>query len=168
MKKIIIILGVCFLLLSIPVTIAINTPNLALSTLKTIIKNEKSKLKSSLNIGKLDDPPAWANGNFTGVWGVNILGIPTNPIGWIAGYYQNIGLGQFAAVFGEFNKTNASGALIGIMLWVFFIGGVGSTTTGNGTYVAGIGVANETHYYVRLHAIIGPSYYIHVKYTEFE
>lgn len=168
MKKIIITFGVCFLLLAMPATIAFHTPNLTQSTLKSNIKKGVSNLKISPNIERLDDPPAWANGNFTGVWGINILGIPTNPIGWIAGYYQNVGLGQFAAVFGEFNETNATGALIGIMLWVFFIGGVGSTATGNGTYVAGIGVANETHYYVRLHAIIGPSYYIHVKYTEFQ
>ncbi len=168
MEKIIITFGICFLLIAMPATIAINTPNLALSTLKSNIKKSVSYLKNPSDIEKLYAPPAWAKGNFTGVWRINILGIPTNPIGWIAGYYQNIGLGQFAAVFGEFNKTNATGALIGIMLWVFFIGGVQSTATGNGTYVAGIGVANETHYYVRLHAIIGPSYYIHVKYTEFE
>jgi hypothetical protein len=54
------------------------------------------------------------------------------------------------------------------MIWVFFIGGVQSVETGNGTWVAGIGVANETHFYWRLNAIIGPSYYIHCEYSKFD
>ena len=126
------------------------------------------RMMPEMPVDALDDPPEWANGNFTGVWGLTLLGVPLAPVGWISGYYENIGLGRFAGVFAEFNQTNATGALIGMMLWVFFIGGVGSLATENGTYVAGIGVANETHYYVRLHGIIGPSYYIHVEYTKFE
>ena len=163
MKKILITLGICIILLSTPMIIAV--PNELLDNTITIKPSMPLSEKQPENF---DDPPVWANGNFTGIWGLNILGIPLEPIGWITGYYQNIGLGNFAAVFGEFNETNASGALIGIMLWVFFLGGVGSTETGNGTYVTGLGIANETHYYVRLHAIIGPSFYIHVKYTKFE
>ena len=126
------------------------------------------KFNHPLPLNTLEDPPEWANGNFTGTWGLTILGVPTPPIGWIVGYYENIGLGRFAGVFAEFNETNATGGLIGLMLWVFFIGGVGNLATQNGTYVSGIGVANETHYYVRLHGIIGPSYYIYIQYTKFE
>ena len=115
----------------------------------------------------IDDPPEWARGNFSGVWGLTILGLPLEPAGWIRGYYEEIGLGRFVGEFAEFGETNATGGLIGYMLWIFFLGGVGSLSTGNGTYVSGIGVANETHYYLRLSAIIGPSYYVHVKYTRF-
>jgi hypothetical protein len=163
MKKILPILGVCFLLIAMPAMTALPMD---------IVKNARTMKSNLLTVKKplptLEEPPEWANGNFTGVWGLNLLGVPLPPSGWIAGYYQEIGLGQFAAVFAEFNETNATGAILGIMLWVFFIGGVGSIATGNGTYVAGLGVANETHYYVRLNAIIGPSYYVHVEYTRFE
>ena len=163
MKKLWATIGICFLLVAMPAMTAMPKK---LVTNAQVIKPVLSDVKKT--ISTLDDPPEWANGNFTGVWGLNILGIPLPPAGWITGYYQNIGLGNFAGVFAEFNETNATGALVGFMLWVFFIGGVGSITTGNGTYVVGIGVANETHYYVRLHGIIGPSYYIHVEYTKFE
>ena len=160
MKKILIITAVCLLIIGMPAMTAfpIAKQNIVQTPLKS---NTPSVLYN-------DTPPDWAAGNFTGVWGLNLLGVPLPPSGWIAGYYQEIGLGQFAGVFAKFNQTNATGAILGFMLWVFFIGGVGSIATGNGTYVAGIGVANETHYYVRLNAIIGPSYYVHVKYTRFE
>jgi len=163
MKKILVIVGVCSLLITMPITTAIPTK---------LVKNSRilnpimpSIKKQTVN---LDDPPDWAKGNFTGVWGINILGIPLAPLGWIAGYYQRIGLGNLAGVFGGFNDTNATGEIVGIMLWIFFLGGVGSIETGNGTYVSGLGIANETHYYMRLNAIIGPSYYIFVKYAKFE
>jgi hypothetical protein len=160
MKKILVIGGICILLITMPMITAMPTELVKNSqTLKPLLKKQTVSL---------DEPPDWANGNFTGVWGVNLLGVPLAPIGWIVGYYQNIGLGNFAGVFGSFNDTNATGAIIGMMLWVFFLGGVGSIETGNGTYVSGLGIANETHYYIRLHAIIGPSFYIHVEYTKFE
>lgn len=163
MKKILLIAGVCFILVSMPAMTAL--PSASLSSTR-IMKPTQSFVEEQ--IAALEEPPEWANGNFTGIWGLNLLGVPLPPSGWITGYYQEIGLGSFAGVFAEFNETNATGALLGVMLWVFFIGGVGSIATGNGTYVAGLGVANDTHYYVRLNAIIGPSYYVHVKYTRFE
>lgn len=163
MKKILLIVGVCILLVILPITTAI--PTKLIQNSRTVIPAMPLLKKQTVN---LDDPPEWANGNFTGVWGINLLGVPLAPLGWIVGYYQNIGLGNFAGVFGTFNDTNATGAIIGFMLWVFFLGGVGSIETGNGTYVSGLGIANETHYYIRLHAIIGPSFYIHVEYTKFE
>ena len=160
MLKKTLIIGICCLLFLVPAASGFITP--------TQQSYQPQKLTRPLPLQTLDDPPEWANGNFTGVWGLTILGIPTPPIGWITGYYENIGLGRFAGVFDEFNQTNATNALIGIMLWVFVLGGVGNIATGNGTYVTGLGVANETHYYARLSAIIGPSYYIHVEYAKFE
>jgi hypothetical protein len=115
-----------------------------------------------------ETPPEWATGNFTGVWGVTIFGVPLAPSGWITGYYQKIGLGNFEGVYATFNETNATSFLRGIMLWIFFLGGAGSIQTGNATWVTGIGVANETHFYWRINAIIGPSFYIHCRYTKFE
>ena len=163
MKKILSILGVCFLLIAMSGMTAIPT---------SVTKNARTNKLNLTNFKKplstLEDPPDWANGNFTGVWGLNVLGIPLPPSGWITGYYQEIGLGRLEAVFAKFNQTEPTGAILGIMLWIFFIGGVGSIATGNGTYIVGIGIANDTHYYLRLNAIIGPSYYMHVEYTRFE
>jgi hypothetical protein len=118
--------------------------------------------------GGNETPPAWAKGNFSGVWGITLFGVPAAPLGWITGYYENIGLGKLEAKFAVFNQTNATATLIGFMLWIFFFGGVTDRSTGNSTWVSGIGVANETHYYMRLNAIIGPSYYIFCTYTPFE
>jgi len=118
--------------------------------------------------GQLGEPPAWATGNFSGVWGLSLLGFPLAPIGWITGYYQTIGLGRLEAVYAEFNQTNATSFLSGIMIWIFFMGGAGSLQTGNGTWVSGIGIANETSFYWRLNALIGPTFYILCNYTKFD
>ena len=115
-----------------------------------------------------DTPPSWATGNFSGVWGVTILGVPVAPLGWITGYYQTIGFGRLEAVYANFNETNATSFLKGIMIWIFFLGGAGDLQTGNATWVSGIGVANDTHFYWRINAIIGPSFYIFCTYTPFE
>ncbi|KYK24238.1 hypothetical protein AYK25_09865 [Thermoplasmatales archaeon SM1-50] len=53
------------------------------------------------------------------------------------------------------------------MLWIFFFGGAGSLATENGTWVSGIGIANDTAFYWRINAIIGPSFYILCNYTAF-
>lgn len=161
MKKILLTLGICFILLAMPTMTA--KPMKLINNARTI-KPFISDIEKQ--IPALEEPPPWANGNFTGVWGMTIFGFPTPPMGWVYGYYQKIGLDSFAAVFGPFNG-NATGAIAGLMLWVFFMGGVEIIATGNSTYVAGIGVANETHYYMRLHGILGPNYYLHVKYTDF-
>ena len=97
------------------------------------------------------------------------MGIPLPPAGWIKGYFANApGIGRLEAGYAEFGETNATNILSGYMIWIFFLGGVTNVATGNGTWVSGIGVANETHFYWRLNAIIGPSYYIHCEYSKFE
>jgi hypothetical protein len=161
MKKLVIAIGICFLLMTMPAMTAFPTEK---------IRHTRAifPMTSPVSLDN-DTPPDWAAGNFSGVWGLNILGIPLAPAGWVKGYFANQpGLGRLEAGFAEFNITNATGVIAGFMIWVFFIGGVQSVETGNGTYVAGIGVANETHFYWRLNAIIGPSYYIHCEYSKFE
>ena len=161
MKKLIIAMGICFLLVGMPAMTAFPTEKIRHT--RTIFPTI-----SPISLDN-DAPPDWAAGNFSGVWGLNILGVPLPPAGWVKGYFANQpGLGRLEAGFAEFNVTNATGLIGGFMLWVFFIGGIQSVETGNGTYVAGIGVANETHFYWRLNAIIGPSYYIHCEYSKFE
>jgi len=158
----ILILGICFLLITMPIIPAFPFQNMQ----KMMPQINKKTTTTSFDN---DTPPDWAAGNFTGEWGLNLLGIPLPSSGWIKGYFAvQPGLGRLEAEFAEFNVTNATGQIGGFMIWVFFIGGVISTATGNGTYIAGIGVANESHFYWRLNAIIGPSYYIHCKYSKFE
>jgi hypothetical protein len=157
MKKIISILVICVFLSVLPLT-----------TAAPIQKDLSIQRAPAPTTYDNETPPTWATGNFSGVWGVTVLGVPLAPAGWITGHYQKIGFGRLEAVYAEFNQTNATSFLRGIMLWIFFFGGAGSLATGNATWVSGIGVANETHFYWRINAIIGPSFYIHCSYTKFE
>jgi hypothetical protein len=161
MKKILLAIVIGFLLLGMPAILAHPMQN---------IRQAGTAILPRENISYTNDtPPDWAAGNFSGVWGVNILGIPLPPIGWIEGYFSHApGFGLLEGGYAEFNETNATNILGGLMIWIFFLGGVTNIATGNGTYVSGIGVANETHFYWRLNAIIGPSFYIHCEYSKFE
>ncbi len=159
MKKIILYASLCCLILLSPITIGASIQKTVPISTTICTPNHQRQL---------GEPPAWANGNFSGVWGLSLLGIPLAPIGWITGYYQTIGLGRLEAVYAEFNQTNATSFLSGIMIWIFFMGGAGSLQTGNGTWVSGIGIANETSFYWRLNALIGPTFYILCNYTKFE
>ena len=161
MKKILITIAVCLLIIGMPAMTAFPM------TKQNIVQTQlKSRTPSVLYN---DTPPDWAAGNFSGVWGLTIFGIPLAPSGWIEGYFANTpGLGRLEGGYAEFNVTNATTILTGFMIWIFFLGGVVNVATGNGTWVTGIGVANETHFYWRLNAIIGPSYYIHCEYSKFE
>jgi hypothetical protein len=159
MKKIAVSIGFCCLLFLFPITTAL--------PIHPIISGTQI-INPSPQIYKIDDPPGWANGNFSGVWGITLFGVPLDPAGWIVGYYENIGFGQLDAVYGTNNEANASSFLRGYMLWIYFLGFAGSIQTGNGTWVMGVGTANETHFYCRINAIIGPSFYIICQYTPFE
>jgi hypothetical protein len=159
MKKIVVSISLCCLLLLFSVTAAYPIHQ-KISDAQITIPSHQSY--------KMDDPPGWANGNFTGVWGITLFGVPLDPAGWITGYYENIGFGQVDAVYGTNNEADASSFLRGYMLWIYFLGFAGSIQTGNGTWVIGLGTANETHFYCRINAIIGPSFYIICQYMPFE
>lgn len=157
LKKLLMNISICCLVILLPTAVGLPAHQQ--------VPNLQSYLNTQSRI--MDDIPDWANGNFTGEWGITLFGIPAAPAGWITGYYENIGLGKLDAVYAIFNETNATAFLRGIMLWIFFMGGAGSLQGGNATWVVGIGVANETHFYWRINAIIGPSFYIHCAYTPF-
>jgi hypothetical protein len=157
MKKIIGCVSLCCLVLLVPITAGLPM-HYMIPNRQIIVSNQRIQA---------DAPPDWAKGNFSGVWGLTVLGVPLDPAGWIKGYYQHIGLGQFDGTYATFNETNATSFLKGIMLWIFFLGGAGNIQTGKGTWVTGIGVANETHFYWRINAIIGPSFYIYCQYYAF-
>jgi len=158
MKKIILFVGLCCLVLIAPITIGA-------SIQKTI--PSKQIIPSNHAVAPCAEPPAWAKGNFSGFWGITVLGVPLAPIGWITGYYQNIGFGKLEALYADFNQTNATSSLGGFMLWIFFFGGATNLQTGNATWVSGIGIANQTSFYWRINALIGPSFYIRCNYTAF-
>lgn len=48
-------------------------------------------------VNNMDDPPEWAMGSFNGTWGRCFLGIKTDELGWIEGYWESdiIGFTRF-------------------------------------------------------------------------
>ena len=166
-KNILICIGIYSLLLLSPLSLGV-------SIKKTIPFQQSTSLQQPTTLA--DNPPAWAKGNFSGVWGSTLIGVPLPPTGWITGYYQILGsgkvmgLGKFDAVYAQFNHTNTTSFLQGIILWTFFLGRTGNLTTNKGTWTIGIGVTDDTEFFWRLNAIIGPSlsFYILCNYTAFE
>lgn len=163
MKKTLIIFVISILLIGLPAATAKATISQRFNTVDTFMP------KVSTTTLDNDTPPDWAAGNFSGEWGITLFGIPAPASGWIKGYFSDRpGWGAIEGGYAVFNETNATNILSGFMIWIFFLGGVRNVASGNGTWVSGIGVANETHFYWRLNAIIGPSYYIHCEYSKFE
>ncbi len=159
MKKILFTIGICVLLLAMTSIHALPLP------LQKGLGIRETPQKTLVQ----DTPPDWAAGNFSGEWGITLFGIPAAPLGWIEGYFSDTpGWGRLEGDYATFNETNATSKLSGFMIWIFFLGGVQDIETANGTWVSGIGVANETHFYWRLNAIIGPSFFIHCEYSKFE
>ena len=68
MKKICVILGICILLVGMPVAmpLKISAPQHRIGTQENTITHPKQT--------PVEDPPDWANGNFSGVWGTDIWG----------------------------------------------------------------------------------------------
>lgn len=116
-----------------------------------------------------DDAPDWALGNFSGVWGLNFLGFPLPPSGWVEGYYSTWGLGQIQGTYGNYNQDNYF-EIQGTMLWIFMFGFIRDPQTGNGTAFTGLGgiKAETQEFYYRLNGIIGPTFYMLGNYTPFE
>lgn len=170
MKKLLAIMGICFLLVAMPVTIAISTPNETVSTSKTEnIKTDTTAMEKSIsNGGVLDDPPNWANGNFSGIWGFDIWGEVHIPIGWLFGYYKRyINFGYFYGTFDYFWGENES-YLQGIIVGPFMFGSLGINESANETLFVGIGGHNETHYHWRIMGTEGPVFFMNGEYTKFE
>lgn len=161
MNKKLIFVGIIVLVLCMPVSMSysISTP---------ATKNIES-YKSCAAGNNTTTPPDWAVGNFSGVWGLNILGVPLEPAGWIEGYYSDTFLFRMQGVYGKNNETEP---MCNISTWAFgpfLFGGAQNISTGNGTFIMGLGGVNETqHFYWRISAIIGPNFYIYGTITKFE
>jgi hypothetical protein len=170
MKKIVIAITFVTILLGMPFAVA--QSNIVKTNSNTLTKNMDigvpAKIKST-QPQRADDPPNWANGNFTGVWGLDIWGEVHIPIGWMFGYYRhNPNIGYFYAAFGYFGQENLSWYIQGYFFGPFMFGSLGENESANTTLFVGIGRYNETNYYWRLMGETGPTFFIYGNYTKFD
>jgi hypothetical protein len=113
----------------------------------------------------LSDPPAWATNYFYGVVGpTNQNGQPQDNMGVIIGYCQEGFKGRFAGIIAESNEKDPEYFIAGKIAGPFLVGIIGNISTEKYTGIVGLGFRNETHFYFRLMAIIGPTMYIAGKY----
>lgn len=168
MKKLFLIITISLLLVIMPISSA-NTIN------KINIEKENHKLitKEQINIELAtpteDEPPKWANGNFTGLWGFDIFGQTHIPLGWMFGYYKRSPkFGYFYAAFESFWGENDTWYIQGWFFGPFMFGSLGENEYANQSVFAGLGGYNETHYHWRLMGEEGPTCFMHGEYTKFE
>ena len=144
-------------------TTAISSPYKQLSEFmeKTILNDKPTSIK--------DIPPTWANGNFSGVWGLDIWGEYHIPLGWMLGYYKlSINIGYFAAGFNFFGEPDILWFIQGYIFGIFMFGNMDENEYTNQTFFVGIGKSNETHYHWRVMGEEGPIFFMDGKYTFFE
>lgn len=163
MKKLVAILGICILLIGMPaaMSVSISIPQ------KKLISRENPELAPTTS--PTEDPPNWANGNFSGVWGIDIWGEARIPLGWIYGYYRRtVRFGYFYAAFANFGDENDTNFIKGLIVGPFMFGSLGSETSANETIFVGLGGYNETHFYWRIMGRTGPTFFMYGEYSKFE
>lgn len=167
MKKLLVVIGICALLSLMPTTLAVSTPTTKLAQRNTnIFTKEKPVIEETLS--PTDDPPGWANGNFSGIWGFDIWGEWHIPIGWTYGFYKlNPNFGYFYAGFAKFGEENASWFIQGFFFGPFMFGSIGENEYANETLFVGIGRINETDYHWRMMGEVGPTFFVDGTYTKF-
>lgn len=157
MRKSFLIICISLLLVLMPVTMGLSTPQFRQKNIS------------------LDDPPSWAHGNFTGRWGFDFLGIDLIEIGDIGGFYGKGFVGSFK--FSRFylkiipNNTEMHGngsVLQGLIFGPYLIGQTTDIDTGNVSSFAGIGGYNETLFNFRLVAVSGPTLFAKGTFSKFE
>jgi hypothetical protein len=156
-NKLIFVIGISFVLINIP-SIAVSESLYHNNFLPTI------------------DPPDWATCYFIGVLGLtDTVGHPQKPTEFIAGYCQDDFKGQFAGVIARENEGETQpdgyepiGYIYGRVIGSFMLGIIGNLSSGKKTGMAGIGFRNETHFYFRTMAIVGPTFYLAGKYVTIE
>jgi hypothetical protein len=144
-------------------TTAVSTPSRQLpKEMEKIFSHNKTTITK-------DIPPSWANGNFTGVWGLDIWGEYHIPLGWMFGYYKlSINIGYFAAGFNFFGEPEISWFIQGYIFGIFMFGHMGENEYTNQTYIVGIGNSNDTRYHWRIIGEDGPVFFMDGKYTIFD
>jgi len=160
MKKILFILGICFLI-ALPAASAFSIPQL------------RSLRSNMTQINSEGDAPMWAAGNFTGEWGVNIWGHDWITIGDFSGYYgsgflRNIKISRFQIEYNESGSDNGT-ILHGIFFGPYLLGMSIEVDTGNTTNFVGLGGYNETsaEFHWRIMGLHGPTLFMRGTYAEF-
>ncbi len=116
-----------------------------------------------------DHPPSWANGNFTGEWGIDIWGQVQIPIGWLFGYYKRKpDFGYFYAAFNTWNgEDNETSFLQGFFFGPYMLGTLGQNESANETAFVGLGGYNNTNFSWRVMGLEGPTFFMSGEYTKF-
>lgn len=162
MKKLLLVTVISILLIGLPAATAISPP------IKKPLKIIGKTIINDINYIKEDTPPNWANGNFSGVWGLDIWGEYHIPIGWMFGYYKlGINIGYFVAGFNFFEEPDISWFVQGYIFGIFMFGSMDANEYTNQTFFVGIGNCNETTYHWRVMGEQGPTFFMHGKYTVF-
>ena len=167
MKKLLFVIGVSFLLAAMPITLSVSTPTQKLgSRLTKILNNQRSEIEE-ISLPAYD-PPEWANGEFAGIWGLDIWGEWHFPAGWMFGYYkQTTSWGYFYAGFADFGVENATWFIQGYFLGPFMFGSLGENEYANDTLFVGIGRYNETDYHWRMMGEVGPTFFVEGEHTKY-
>ncbi len=170
MMKKILYLGICLLLIGMPLATAISSQSTTTFESKEInIGQETKTIAKTGDTRTTDTPPAWANGNFSGLWGYSIWGEWEIPVGWMFGYYKReTNFGYFYAGLIIFGEENISFYLQGFIFGPFMFGSIGENESANETLFVGIGRYNETSYHWRVMGEIGPTFFMKGAYTKFE
>lgn len=165
MKKKAIIIGICVLLVSMPITVAISPSATDDNSLvKEIVSTDDSSV------------PSWAQGSFNGSWAYDFLGagIPWPPLGNISGYYStgyhwNVKFCYFMVDFKYYSGENAT-ILNGVIFGPYMFGNAIELESGNKTAFVGIGHynASSSEFLWRLMSFKGPTFFMSGKYTKFE
>ena len=173
MKKTLIVLGICVLIIGMPAITAVSLQKTSsvkrpLSLLNKIIAAE-------------EDIPKWAEGEINGTWGLRefiFFDTVEIPIGNISGYWGKL-FGPIYAFSGKINPfwnqtktTNISGLFFGPVVFGW-IGNINLTVENiydvdvNETTYVGIGDQDESIFNWRIMGITGPTFYIKGSFTEF-
>jgi hypothetical protein len=170
MKNKIFIVGISLLIIGMPLAAGLITPTMTSSKLEgNALKKQIVTNKYTDRPMRSDEPPSWANGNFSGVWGIDIWGEYQIPVGWMLGYYRhNIKYGYFYAGFANFGYENVSWYIQGYFFGPFMFGSLGENQSANTTLFVGIGRYNETGYHWRVMGETGPTFFMNGDYTKFD
>jgi hypothetical protein len=159
MKMKIITVGVFFILVLIPICTAFTTPEIKFRDIN-IQKN------SNISLTKFDEPPDWATNSFIGYSGItDINGKPQEPSRVIMGYSQDDFKEKFFGITVNLSNEEADSYFGGYIAGPFLFGIIGDINSDWKTPIVGLGGRNETHFYFRAMAILGPTFYIIGKYT---
>ena len=160
MKKILIVIGICFLFVSMPLTTAFFLPT-------TDYINEKIQ-NTEEPFSTIGDPPEWATGYFYGVRGnTDNEGKPLAPTEYFVGYCSDDFKGKFAGALLNIDTEDVIGYTGGKIIGPFMLGIIGDNTDQQ-SLIVGLGGNNQTHFYFRTMKIVGPNNYLYGKYFPLE